>query len=116
MSFARYWLAVGQYADERIHDAPKPVTAYQGWAIYADYDAEAPDTADKIWVSTEELAKEVCEKLNENPRKYTQLAFVDGWEWKKSFQYREVVLKEDTFSRTLSEAFNYVDEDEEEDD
>jgi len=26
----------------------KPVTAYQAWEVYADYDAEAPDTEDGI--------------------------------------------------------------------
>lgn len=69
------------------HKIAEPVLAIPCWGIFADYDAEAPDTKTLFLVATEELAKEVCAFLNEDPRKWNNLAFVDGWEWKKSFSY-----------------------------
>ena len=95
-------------ADEMVHKGPRPVTAYEGYAIYADYDANAPNSEDVVFVSTEELAKEVCGKLNEDPRSYGNLAFVDGWEFCKSFRYHTIVLKDESdFARTLSAAMTW---------
>ena len=50
------------------------ITAYRAFGIFADYDANAPDTDTIVTVTSEELAKEVCEKLNEDPRRHTVLA------------------------------------------
>lgn len=69
------------------HKVAEAVLAIPCWGIYADYDANAPDTATCFLVATEELAKEVCALLNESPRSYGNLAFVDGWEHCKSFSY-----------------------------
>jgi hypothetical protein len=70
------------------------VTAYKGYAIYANYDAEAPNTEDLILISSKELAQEVLKLLNANPRKYSNLAFINGFEYAKTFQSYEV-LRED---------------------
>jgi hypothetical protein len=58
----------------------KKVTAFQGYGIFASYDAEAPDTADQIFVATEELAQQVCAELNCDPRAHNGLAYVEGCE------------------------------------
>jgi hypothetical protein len=70
------------------------IMAYVGYAIYADYDAQAPNTNDLILVGSEELAAEVLHLLNENPQKYYDIAFVDGLERYKSFKSHRV-LRED---------------------
>lgn len=69
------------------HKIAEPVLAVPCWGIFADYDGNAPDTKVLFLVATEELAKEVCALLNENPRAYGNLAFVDGWEFCKRFGY-----------------------------
>ena len=65
----------------------RQVTAYEAFAIYGDYDSNAPDTSTICLVASEDLAKEVCSKLNEDPRKYC-VVFVDGWEHAKRFRFR----------------------------
>lgn len=70
------------------HKVAEPVLAIPCWGIFADYDANAPNTEVLFLVATEELAKEVCAVLNESPRSWSALAFVDGWEHCKSFAYR----------------------------
>ena len=37
-------------------------------------------------VSTEDLAKEVCDRLNEDPCAHNQLSFVEGYEHCKQFK------------------------------
>lgn len=69
----------------------KTVTAFQGYAVYADYDGNASDTEDKILCATKKLAQKVVDHLNVNPRKWGGLAYVDGWEFAKSFKYREAL-------------------------
>jgi hypothetical protein len=67
------------------------ITAYRAFGIFADYDANAPDTDTLVTVASEELAKQVCEKLNEDPRSHV-VAFVDGWEHAKRFRHRPVLV------------------------
>jgi hypothetical protein len=95
----------------------KQVTAYQGYEIYADYDANAPDTKGLLLCDTEELAIAVCEKLNETPRKWGNMAFVEGYEWSKSFQHRPVIRLNDDFPKTIEEVMANVEvgDDEDED-
>jgi len=96
-------------------EGPKQVTAWQGYGIYADY----PDSEDRLFVATEELAQQVCAKLNENPRAHGDLAYCEGWEWCKSFQYHEVILLDKSaFATSLDELElegDSEDEDEEDD-
>lgn len=70
-----------------VHKIADPVPGIPCFGVYADYDANAPDTATHILVATEELAKEVCAFLNKDARAWNQ-AFVDGCESCKSWQYR----------------------------
>ena len=67
------------------------VTAYRAFGVFADYDGNAPDTSDFVVVASEELAKQVTKKFNEDPRKHT-IVFVDGWEHAKRFCYRPVLI------------------------
>jgi len=62
---------------------PQQLTAYRAYAIFADYDGNAPDSSDVVLLETEDLAKEICETLNKDPRKYV-ICYVEGWEsWKR---------------------------------
>jgi hypothetical protein len=67
-------------------------TAYRAYAIYADYDGNAPDSGDVVLVETKALAIEVCAKLNEDPRAYV-ICCVDGWEHSKRWEQRPVVTE-----------------------
>lgn len=83
------------------------VAAYRAFGIFADYDANAPDTDTIVTVTNEELAKQVCEKLNEDPRRYT-IVFVDGWEHAKRFRHRPVLIAKtdsacDSFEQAMAE-------------
>lgn len=92
--------------DATEHPEPERVTAYRAWGIYADYDANAPDTRDLILVSTEALARDVCDALNEDPRRWGNLAFVDGWEFCKSFQHRLALVEDPScVRRSVAEVF-----------
>lgn len=101
--------------DATEHGMPEPVQGYRAWAIYADYDANAPDTEDLILVSTEDLAKLVCDELNEDTGRWNNLAFIDGWEHCKMFRYREVLVSDPYVPRrSVADVFKYdVEEDEE---
>ena len=93
--------------------AAKQVTAFVGYAIYADYDANAPDTQDLILCDTEELAIRVCDHLNEEPRKWGNLAFVDGWEHTKSFALHKTFRDTDVFETSFDDIIrNATDDDE----
>jgi hypothetical protein len=90
------------------HKLAAQVLAFPCWAIYGDYDANAPDTKDLIWCTTEELARKVCDKLNEDPRSYN-LCYVEGFEGCKTFQYHKVfLLKSDQIVNTLKAALEAV--------
>ena len=83
------------------------VTAYRAFGVFADYDGNAPDTDTLVTVTSEELAKQVCEKLNEDPRSCV-VAFVDGWEHAKRFRYRPVLVANpnsgcDSYEQALAE-------------
>lgn len=77
----------------------RQVTAYEAFGIFGDYDGNAPDTSTICYVASEELAKEVCAKLNEDPRKHT-IVFVDGWEWSKRFCYRTELIRDPNEAHT----------------
>lgn len=70
------------------HKVADPVLAIPCWGIFADYDGNAPDTAVFFHVATEELAREVCAVLNEDPRSWVALGFVEGCEYAKSYECR----------------------------
>jgi hypothetical protein len=103
-----------QYPDEDL-GAPDQVTLYRGYAVYADYDANAPDTEDLLFCATVELAQAVCEVLNEDPRRWGNLAFVDGYEWSKSFGYRAAYAENPAvFGRSVAQVMANVEDDGEE--
>ena len=65
----------------------EPALAIPCFEIYADYDANAPDTEGIILVSAQALAERVCEELNEDPQACVKCV-VDGWEHAKSWAWR----------------------------
>jgi hypothetical protein len=65
-------------------------------AIYADYDANAPDTCDLLLVTDEKLAKEVCDKLNTMEGKGHFLAHNEGHEWCKTWTYHAKLVAANT--------------------
>lgn len=105
--------------DTTEHAEPTQELAQVAYGIYADYDANAPDTASLLFCSTEELAKAVCAILNETPQRWGNLAYVDGFEWSKSFSYNRVFVPLDqNVPRSVAEVMADVedegdDEDEE---
>ena len=72
----------------------KQVTAFLGYAIYASYDGEAPDTKDLILLADKDEAEKLAKILNENPRKWGSLAYVEGFEHYKLFETREVLQRD----------------------
>jgi hypothetical protein len=86
----------------------RQVTAYEAFGIFGDYDGNAPDTESVCLVATEDLAKEVCAKLNEDPREYA-IVCVDGWEHSKRFRYRtELTETTEDVRTTLEEAMREI--------
>jgi len=80
------------------------IAAYRAFGIFADYDANAPDTYTISLVTSEELAKQVCEKLNEDPRRH-MIVFVDGWEHAKRFCHRpELIANPDSACDSFEQA------------
>jgi hypothetical protein len=85
------------------------VEAYQGWAIYADFDGNAPDSEDLVLVDTYEIAEQLCNEMNKNPGAYT-IAYVQGFEHCKQFNKRPALAWNDIFAATLEEALSEVKE------
>jgi len=80
-------------------------------AIYADYDGNAPDTADLLLVADEKLAKQVIEELNKAPGEYGNLAYNQGHEWCKRFDHHEVLVEPGTsICETFDEAMKLATE------
>ena len=69
------------------------IQAYKVWGIFASYDAYAPDTHDVFLVATEELAQEACGFLQANKERTGLLAWVDGYESKKTFEYHRTLTE-----------------------
>lgn len=97
------------------HKVADPVQAYPCFGVYADYDANAPDTKTFFLVATKELAEEVCEVLNDEPRKWSTLAYVEGWEHTKSFHFRPEFTQDPSTIFTSLEALQKSDHLEEDD-
>ena len=88
----------------------RQITAYEAFGIFGDYDSNAPDTHTVCLVASEDLARQVCAKLNENPRDYC-VVFVDGWEHSKRFAFRrELTDNPGEVLATLEAALAAIDE------
>ena len=70
---------------------PKIIKAVEAYEIYADYDAEAPDSDGLFTVDDKSVADGLCEHLNKNPRGW-RMAYVQGYEWCKRFRVSEVLV------------------------
>lgn len=90
---------------ETKHELGEQVTCHRCYGVYADYDANAPDSEVFVLVATKELGDEVCKILNE---KDYGLAFCDGWEWCKSYQTTDEVAEAKKIATTLTEALAQI--------
>lgn len=89
------------------------VMAYRVWAIYADYDGNAPDTCDLALCASEEIADKRCEELNALDSDETgHLCFVEGYEFSKAFKSRPVLVESLEGVSMSLEAFREVTQDE----
>jgi hypothetical protein len=78
----------------------KEVTALRVLAIFADYDSNAPDSADIAYFSTTYLAKEALEIFEKDAEVLFRghayhgwpHAYCDGFEWCKNYRIRETVV------------------------
>ena len=84
---------------------PRQTLVYDVWAVYKDYDANAPDTETLVWCATEELAKEACEMLKESEDNGDEVVvdgdtyelskpFSDGHEWCSSYRCCQAAVTE----------------------
>ena len=91
------------------HELPegRQTTVYDVWAVYKDYDANAPDTETLVWCATEELAREACELLKaaehsndgtvllEGEKHEVACPVCDGWEWCSSYRSHKDIVPEE---------------------
>lgn len=99
--------------DKTEHPAPSQEMAQVVYAIYCDYDGNAPDTESLIVCSTEKLANDVLAILNENPRRWTNLSAVEGYEWSKRFRANKAYVALDApVCRSVAEVFESIEDDE----
>lgn len=68
------------------HKIASPILAVPCFSIFANYDGNIPDATSFFLVATEELAREVVEILNENPRSWT-LGYAGRYTFFKSYAY-----------------------------
>jgi hypothetical protein len=99
--------------DKTQHAAPVQELAQVVYAIFCDYDGNAPDTCSLILCSTKELADAVLLILNKDPRRWTNLSAVEGYEWSKRFdQSRSYVALDRKVCRSVAEVFESIEDDE----
>lgn len=81
---------------------PVPVTdCVVAYAIFANYDGEAPDSADMLLVSTKELAEAMLPII---AKRFDSTCYCEGFEHAKQWEHREVVARAGTVACTLDDA------------
>jgi hypothetical protein len=87
----------------------KVVEAVEAHAIYANYDAMAPNSESIFVVTDEKIAEGLCDLLNQDPRAYN-MVYVDGYEYCKNFRFRSILIPlkaaESNHFETLDDAVN----------
>ena len=89
---------------------PTQVPAYEAWAVFADYDGNAPDSNELSYFSSEELA-EAAAKTGNNPNgdwlvvgetAYRQplTAYCGGWEHCKRYRVVKTAVTNREYVRT----------------
>ena len=78
-----------------------PASAFLAWAVYADYDGNAPDTENVVLLASYELAKQV---LAEIASKHNNLCYVDGSEWAKRWRVRMALAPAFEIATSFSDA------------
>jgi hypothetical protein len=78
-----------------------PASAFLAWAVYADYDGNAPDTENVVLLASYELAKQVLEEIASN---HDNLCYVDGSEWAKQWRVRMALAPALAIATSFSDA------------
>ena len=78
-----------------------PASAFLAWAVYADYDGNAPDTENVVLLASYELAKQVLEEI---ASKHNNLCYVDGSEWAKRWRVRMALAPAFEIATSFSDA------------
>jgi len=107
---------------EKIYELAKPILAVPCWAIYGDYDGEAPDTDHLVLCASEELARVVCDLLakhidkenhGEIPWRHDRweglsLPYVDGWQYVRSWKICETLCSPRTAETSVCKTVTAV--------
>lgn len=102
-----------QLENELLSESPRSATGYIAYAIYADYNANAPNSEDLVHFASQEqadfvakLGNDIHEHDNGHDRESDWLewngrvyrvplgAVCEGWEWCKSYKVRDIVVGE----------------------
>lgn len=68
------------------------VEAYKVWAIYAEFDAFAPNTEDLIYLSDARLAIQFAQHVNKDPKSW-KIAVIEGYEGLKIFHTKQALVE-----------------------
>lgn len=97
-------------ADEKKHELVPASDVFVAYAVFADYDGNAPDSENVILLASPELAEEVRQEI---AKKHDSRCFVDGWEWAKTWRVRMAYERREKITTTFSEAKDELGEEDE---
>lgn len=86
---------------EKKHDLVPAPDVFVAYAVFADYDGNAPDTENVVLLASEELAQQVRDEV---AAKHNSRCFVDGSEWAKQWRVRVAYAPAHEIATTFSEA------------
>lgn len=110
----------------KVHDLGQVVAAREAWAVYADYDGYAPDSADIVVCADKDLATEAAivfetedsaerEDVEQVPYVIFEdkpvpcnLPFNEGHEWCKSYRVRKTLALEENIALTIEQAVKAI--------
>lgn len=99
---------------QKKHELTPATDIYVAFAIFADYDGNAPDSTNVVLLATQELAEQVLQEITE---KHNSLCYVDGYEWSKRWRVRPAYAPARDIATTFAEAKGQLgDEDEQDED
>ncbi len=97
---------------QKKHDLTPATDIFVAYAVYADYDGNAPDSTNVILLATQELAEQVLQEIT---TKHNSLCFVDGWEWSKSWRVRPAYAPAREIATTFADAKEMLGDEDEQD-
>lgn len=76
------------------HPIAAPVLAIPCFTLMCEYTMDGFHVTTDHYFATEELAKQVCDEVSKDPRKWGVLSFVDGHEYCKNFYVQKTFREE----------------------